>query len=875
MDAFTLTARLILNKDEFDRSYKGVEGDLGSAEKQKPFSNWGATMGRLASQAFLKIFRSGVKFAESIITTGMDFDAMMSQVKAVGNMTDEQFEAARAKAIELGKSTKYTSEQVGEAMYYMAIAGWKTEDMLQGIDGVLNLAAASNEDLATTSDIVTDALTAMQYQAEDTGHFVDVLAAASSNSNTTVSMMGEAFKYVAPVAGLLKYSAEDVSIALGLLANNGIKASQAGTSLRNILNRMMDPTEDAQAALDRMGLSLYNADGSVRSLKDVLGDMRTAFINSGFDPAAADVDKLLKKSQELTDQLDAGKITEEEYAAAHAKMLEEVGYTNQEFLTDVSDIAGVRGLTAIMAIMKTTDEDWDKLSTAVENADGTSKRMAAQMLDNLKGDLTLLNSAMDGLKILISDEYKGYIRDFVQFLTEEIGALADAFNEGGLAGMFTNLVDWVIDGMTTVLSNPDITVEGANDFGRALGDFVGHLVAKLIESAPELIQGLFQAGINLAGGLVQGLFEGLFGTGEGTVYSFMRNAEDERDGLISEANATATEAQGIVRYMETLVEKYGEAASESDEWATSIERLEQLIPGITASIKEEGQELATTTQNLSENIEMHRKKAIEDAKNAYIEDIWSKYETAQIEAGKAEIKRDIAAYQQEEAVRSMARLYLENRSSAENQRAYEWAKGVGTDADALINYTSEDEILQAYREGRLTYGTLYGSAINNENYQMTEDYKNALRTANESFLQSGKDYEENSKQIDELTESAKSLKIEFDIAKAAAERMANELGGDLTGETPHAQAKGDWFVPYDNYPSLLHRGEMVLTASQARKYRDGEGSSIDYSELRGAIISAVQEGMATAHVNAYMDGRAVTEQVSRQLDGMLQEARFA
>lgn len=668
-------------------------------------------MGRLASQAFLKIFRSGVKFAESIITTGMEFDAMMSQVKEVGQMTDEEFELVRNKAIELGKSTKYTSEQVGEAMYYMAIAGWETEDMLQGIDGVLNLAAASNGDMATTSDIVTDALTSMGYEAKDTSHFVDVLAAASSNSNTNVAMMGEAFKYVAPVAGTLGYSIDDVSVALGLMANNGIKASQAGTSLRTILSRMIDPTEDAEAAMDRMGLSLYNADGSVRSLKEVMGDMRTAFINSGFDVTAADADVLIEKNDELLQQLDEGAITEEEYAKAQADLLAQYGYTNSAFLKDVNSIAGVRGLSAMLAIMKTTDEDWEKLSSSVEKADGTAKKMAEGMLDNLKGDLTLLNSAMDGLKILISDEYKGYIRDFVQFLTEEIGTLAEAFNEGGLAGMFTNLVDWVIDGMTTVLSNPDITVDGANDFGRALGDFVGHLVAKLIESAPELIQGLFQAGINLAGGLVQGLFEGLFGTGEGTVYSFMRNAEDERDDLISEANATATEAQGIVKYMETLVDKYGEAASESDEWATSIERLEQLIPGITASIKEEGQELATTTQNLSENIEMHRKKAIQDAKNAYLSDIRGQYEESQIELGKAQINMDIAKYQMDAAAREMAEVYLQNRSKAEYQDQVKWAKSVGVESgDYLINYNSVDEIMQAMNEGRLSLGNLYGSA---------------------------------------------------------------------------------------------------------------------------------------------------------------------
>lgn len=440
--------------------------------------------------------------------------------------------------------------------------------------------------------------------------------------------------------------------------------------------------------------------------------------------------------------------------------------------------------------------------------------------------------------------------------------------------MFASLTDWIINGITKTLTDPNITVKGANEFGKALGDFVGHLVASLIDNAPELINGLFQAGINLAGGIVKGLFEGLFGSGAGTVYGFMQNAEDERDDLISDANSTAIEAQGIVAYMQTLVDKYGEAATKSEEWANSMERLEQLIPGITGHIKAEGTELLTTTQNLKDYIEEHRLKAIEDARNAYVEDVWKKYETAQVELGKAEVKRDIAAFQQEEAVREMARLYLENRSREENKKAYEWAKSIGTDADALINFNSTDEILQAYREGRLTQGALYGAAYNNINYKMSDDYKEALKTANESFQQAVKDYDENSKKINELTDSAKKLREQFDIAKAAAERMANELGYGLSGEPPKPQAKGDWFVPYDNYPSLLHRGEMVLTASQARRYREGD-SNMNTEAFAAAVVSAIRQGMENAQVNAYMDGRKVSEEVSRNLNDLLMEGRYA
>lgn len=170
------------------------------------------------------------------VKTASDFDSSMSQVAAVSGATGEDFDKLRAKAREMGAKTKFSASEAADAMNYMAMAGWKTSDMLDGIEGIMNLAAASGEDLATTSDIVTDALTAFGLTAKDSGHFADILAAASSNANTNVSMMGETFKYCAPIAGALGFSAEDTAEAIGFMANAGIKSSQAGTSLRIIMN---------------------------------------------------------------------------------------------------------------------------------------------------------------------------------------------------------------------------------------------------------------------------------------------------------------------------------------------------------------------------------------------------------------------------------------------------------------------------------------------------------------------------------------------------------------------------------------------------------------------------------------------------------------
>ena len=211
------------------------------------------------------------------VKVGSDFESGMSQVQAVSGASGEELERLKEKAKEMGASTKFSATESAEALNYMAMAGWKTEDMLGGIEGIMNLAAASGEDLASTSDIVTDALTAFGMSASDSTHFADILAAASSNANTNVGMMGETFKYVAPLAGSLGYSAEDTATAIGLMANAGIKGSQAGTSLRSIMTRLAKPTKDSQMAMDALGLSITDSTGKMKPLSEIVVDMRKGF----------------------------------------------------------------------------------------------------------------------------------------------------------------------------------------------------------------------------------------------------------------------------------------------------------------------------------------------------------------------------------------------------------------------------------------------------------------------------------------------------------------------------------------------------------------------------------------------------------------------
>lgn len=304
------------------------------------------------------------------VKTAADFDSAMSQVAAVSGATGKDFDDLRNKAREMGSKTKFSATEAAEAMNYMAMAGWKTEDMLGGIEGVMNLAAASGEDLATTSDIVTDALTAFGLSAKDSGHFADILAAASSNANTNVSMMGETFKYCAPIAGALGFSAEDTAEAIGLMANAGIKSSQAGTALRTIMNKLAGDVKISGKAIGDVTIATTNADGSMRDLSDILADCRSAF----------------------------GNLTESEKAQA------------------AESLVGKNAMSGFLALMNAGEGDIEKLSSAIDNCDGSAEKMAMTMQDNLAGQLTILKSQLQELAISFGDILMPAIRSIVSKL---------------------------------------------------------------------------------------------------------------------------------------------------------------------------------------------------------------------------------------------------------------------------------------------------------------------------------------------------------------------------------------------------------------------------------------------------------------------------
>lgn len=313
------------------------------------------------------------------VKTAADFQESMSKVSAISGATGDDLERLTDMAKQMGATTKFSASESAEAFQYMAMAGWKTEDMLSGISGIMNLAAASGEDLAIVSDICTDSLTAFGMSAEESGRFADILASASSNANTNVSMLGESFKYVAPLCGSMGYSAEDASIALSLMANAGIKGSQSGTSLKTALTNMLSPTSSMASVMEEYGLSLTNADGSMKSLQDVM--------------------IMLREKMGSLDEATQG-------AAA-------------------STLFGKEALAGMLSIINASDEDFEKLTTAIYNCDGSAQTMAETMHNNLNGKLTQLKSALEGVAISFGEVLIPMLMKVVESITNVVQKFAN------------------------------------------------------------------------------------------------------------------------------------------------------------------------------------------------------------------------------------------------------------------------------------------------------------------------------------------------------------------------------------------------------------------------------------------------------------------
>lgn len=426
-----------------------TSGFKGGIDKIKSIAQAGVSAVTTTLAGITAVLGAG---ATAAATVGSSFEAAMSKVSAISGATGDSLQSLTDKAKEMGAKTKFSASESASALQYMAMAGWDTESMLNGIDGIMNLAAADGLDLATTSDIVTDALTAFNLKASDSTHFADVLAKASSSANTNVSMLGESFKYVAPLAGTMGYSVEDVSLALGLMANASVKGSMAGTSLKTALSNLASPTEEMSNVMTQYGISISDAEGNALPLIDVMKQLREKF--SG--------------------------LSETEQAAA------------------ASTLFGKEAMSGMLAIINASDSDFDNLTQNINNADGAAQAMADTMQDNLQGQITILKSGLEGLGIEIYEGMSEPLQEAAVEAQNYVNRLTEAFQNGGLSEMIEEAGSIFGELAVKAAEAAPEMINAAVDFLQAFVDGIAKNADKLAKSAVDIIQTLITSVIEHA-----------------------------------------------------------------------------------------------------------------------------------------------------------------------------------------------------------------------------------------------------------------------------------------------------------------------------------------------------------------------------------------
>ena len=530
--------------DDLGKSVKDA-GDKAETASSKGFTILKGALADLAAQGIRKAAQGLKNLVTDVINTGTEFDGTMASVQAISGATDKQIGKLEESAKNLGATTKFTASEVGDGFKYMAMAGWDVDSMLGGIDGILSLAAASGEDLATTSDIVTDALTAFGYKASDAGHFADVLAIASSNANTNVSMMGETFKYVGAASGALGYSAEDVALSVGLMANAGIKASQAGTELNSIFTRLAVDTNGARSAIEDLGIQFYDENGQARAWGDILTALRI-------------------KTRD---------------------------YTDQQKLELANTIAGQRAQAGLLAMLNASTGDYNKLTVSLKKADGAAQDMADTMLDNLGGKVTLMKSAWEGFQLSLYDSVDTPLQDVVGTITDDvIPALGDLVKgtDGagaklgkGIGSIFSKILD-VLSELAPELVEAGVEIVGSvfSSIGRFLAD--KSKMDKLSKTVSKLIKTIFSK-ITDAIPVIAKLLPRIF---ENIATLLIENAKPITDGIASLIRAIAKSLPTFIKiFFGEVLPNLLEALMRSIEETLPV-ILDAISELITAIIKE-------------------------------------------------------------------------------------------------------------------------------------------------------------------------------------------------------------------------------------------------------------------------------------------------
>ena len=441
MNVFELYAKLGLDASEYE---KGLDN---AKSKGSTFGGTLKAAAKVGLTAITAATGAVTAFAKSSLDAGMDFDSSMSQVAATMGLTVDQISELRDFAQEMGRTTAFTATEAADALNYMALAGYDTSEAMSMLPNVLNLAAAGNIDLAKASDMVTDAQTAFGLEISEMPQLIDEMAKAASTGNTSVEQLGDAFLTIGGLAQELNggfvtlddgtevavSGINELEIALTAMANAGVKGSEAGTHMRNMLLKLASPSSDGTKALEAMGVAVFDAEGNMRSLADIFGDLSS-------------------KMSEMT---------------------------QEQKISAISDLFNTRDMASAEALLHAVSEDWNEIGASILDAEGAAEQMKETQLDNLAGDITLFQSALEGAKIAISDSLSPELRDFVKFGTNGISELTAAFQEGGLSGAMEKFGDLLSDGLGMI-------IDKLPDFIEAGGKLLGALFNGIITNFPKL-----------------------------------------------------------------------------------------------------------------------------------------------------------------------------------------------------------------------------------------------------------------------------------------------------------------------------------------------------------------------------------------------------
>lgn len=790
-------------------------------------------MAGLVKKSAVAIGVASVAAAKKTIDVGKSFEAGMSEVQAISGASGKDLEKLSAKAKQMGATTKFSATESATALKYMAMAGWKTNQMVSGLSGVMNLAAASGEDLGTVSDIVTDSMTAFGLKAKDSGHFADVLAKASSSSNTNVAMMGETFKYVAPLAGSMKYSIEDTATAIGLMANAGIKGSQAGTELRSILTRLVKPPKDAAAALSALGISTTKADGSMKPMRQTMAELKEKF--SGLTDS--------QKSQ---------------YAAA---------------------IAGQEAMSGLLAIVNASDSDFNKLQKAIDNSSGAAKKQADIMNNNLQGALYDLGSAAEAVGIGIYEDIKTPLTKAVGVGTKQLRILSSKLKKGGIKKIVPEEAINTVENLGTVakaVGGGGLKVLGAaaklvgNNMEVALPVatslltvFKGYKAVTTVVTAFRTVSAATEGastGVQILGTAIQ-LFTGKTISATTATAAFKTVCTALGDSVGIGVVAVGALAAGVAAY--ALTQK--KAVTEADRYYSSCTKLKKKQEEMAASIKslhKENQKNVDSArangvradqlyQKLTKLMNVEHKSAGTKAQivsvvkqlNELLPGLNLEYdkEADKINKSTSAIKKNIAALKEQ----AMAKAYQKGMESAASKVAkadIENEKAIKKKTEATNKYNAAvekmNQVTAKVNQGKITTSSDEYKKASND---LTK-YYDAMMTANKAVEQSGKNlnaaqkeltaytdkytaqtnYTEYLKSLDDLAKQAK-IKAS-DIPKSVGDGIKQGVYANPTsGKELKSLIKLDDLVNSDQLAKMQEQG-MKIPQYLAQGISDGSVS---------------------------------------------------